>query len=176
MVVYIVHLVVYIGNMEDSEPEKMTGAGYELPLLLAASFREIIDRLHAELAEHGHPGARPIHGFALQAIGPDGVTASELGRRLGVSKQAAAKTASGLEALGYVKRESDPGDGRATRIVRSERGAELLALSQETFTRIRAEWAEALGEGRLGSLERDLATMAPRFGLTQVAGMPGWLR
>ena len=67
--------------------------GFELPLLLAAAFRTLIDGLHDQLAARGHPDARPIHAFALQAIGPDGATVSELGRRLGVSKQAAAKTA-----------------------------------------------------------------------------------
>ncbi|MFR9806743.1 hypothetical protein ACL02T_31290 [Pseudonocardia sp. RS010] len=33
--------------------------------------------------------ARPMHGFALQAVG-SGTTAAELGRRLGVTTQAAA--------------------------------------------------------------------------------------
>ncbi len=40
----------------------------------------------------------------MQAIGTDGATASELGRRRGVSKQAAGKTVDRLEALGYAER------------------------------------------------------------------------
>lgn len=84
-------------------------AGFELPLLLLGAFRSVIDELHGVLAESGHGEARPLHGFALQAIGPDGSTASELGRRLGVSKQAAAKTVASLERVGYVGREPDPG-------------------------------------------------------------------
>ena len=86
----------------------MPRPGFELPLLLAGTFRELIDGLHTELAERGHGQARPIHGFALQAIGPDGVTVSELGRRLGVTKQAAAKTAAGLEQIGYITRLRAP--------------------------------------------------------------------
>src|SRR5476649_2044731 len=54
----------------------------------------------------GHPDARPLHGFALQAIG-SGSSISELGRRLGVSKQAAAKTASSVVRLGYASRAAD---------------------------------------------------------------------
>jgi hypothetical protein len=65
-------------------------AGYELPLLLFGGFRTLIDQLHAQLARQGHPNIRPAHGFAMQAIGLQGATASEVGRRLGVSKQAAA--------------------------------------------------------------------------------------
>ena len=83
----------------------MRRPGFELPLLLAGAFRELIDNLHAELGKHGHGQARPLHGFALQAIGPDGATVSELGRRLGVTKQAAAKTAAGLEQIGYIARQ-----------------------------------------------------------------------
>ena len=51
--------------------------GFALPLLLFAGFRTLIDRLHAELAVQGHPELRPAHGFALQAIGRAGTTASE---------------------------------------------------------------------------------------------------
>src|SRR5215469_10796493 len=62
-------------------------AGYELPLLLFGGFRAIIDELHAELARRGHPELRPAHGFAMQAIGLPGATASDVGKRLGISKQ-----------------------------------------------------------------------------------------
>jgi hypothetical protein len=47
----------------------LPAAGYELPLLLFAGFRSVLDDLHAELARRGHPDMRPAHGFALQAIG-----------------------------------------------------------------------------------------------------------
>ena len=57
--------------------------GFELPLLLFGGFRSIIDELHAELARRGHPDLRPAHGFALQAIGPRGATATEAGRAAG---------------------------------------------------------------------------------------------
>ena len=57
----------------------MSSAGYELPLLLFAGFRSIIDELHAELARRGHQDMRPAHGFAMQAIGFSGATATEVG-------------------------------------------------------------------------------------------------
>src|SRR6202008_1175695 len=89
----IVHqVVVFRSDRQPSTAMTADRFGFELPLLLAAAFRTLIDRLHDQLAPRGHPDARPIHAFALQAIGPDGATVSELGRRLGVSKQAAAKT------------------------------------------------------------------------------------
>jgi DNA-binding MarR family transcriptional regulator len=149
--------------------------GFELPVLLAGAFRALIDALHLELAGHGHPEARPIHGFALQAIGADGATVSELGRRLGVSKQAAAKTAASLERLGYVVRQQHATDARAVQLRRSLRGNELLALSAEVFTRLRAEWARELGAERISQLEDDLERIAVAGG-AKLGDLPGWLR
>ena len=54
-------------------PAEPDPPGFELPLLLFAGFRALIDALHAELAVQGHPGVRPAYGFAMQAIGPHGV-------------------------------------------------------------------------------------------------------
>jgi DNA-binding MarR family transcriptional regulator len=151
-------------------------AGFELPLLLLGSFRAVIDELHEELARLGHEQARPLHGFALQAIGPDGASVSELGRRLGVSKQAAAKTAAGLEQVGYVQRRADPGDGRAWQLVRTERGEEMLRLSARIFEQQRRRWVGQLGAERLSALEDDLALLAGDRPGAALAGLPGWLQ
>lgn len=147
--------------------------GFELVLLLTGAFRATIDRLHVELARHGHPDARPAHGFALQAIGPEGATISELGRRLGVSKQAAAKAARGLEALGYVARQADPGDARATVLRRTPLANELLRLSAAFFEQERRRWIDTLGEERFRALAGDLDTISA--GAT-IGDFAGWLR
>lgn len=137
------------------------GPGYELPLLLFAGFRSLIDRLHAELAEQGHPEVRPAYGFAMQAIGVAGATASEVGRRLGVSKQAAGKTVDRLVTLGYAERTDDPTDARRKLIRLTGHGLDSLARSAAIFDRLRAEWADALGVQRLRELESDLRTVTP---------------
>lgn len=149
--------------------------GFELPLLLAAAFRTLIDGLHDQLAARGHPDARPIHAFALQAIGPDGATVSELGRRLGVSKQAAAKTAASLERLAYVTRQPHPTDARALQLRRSPRGEELLSLSAEIFEQLRNSWKHQLSDKRVRTLEDDLEQVAGAA-VTKLGDLPGWLR
>jgi DNA-binding MarR family transcriptional regulator len=146
--------------------------GFELPLLLFGGFRSIIDELHAELARRGHPDVRPAHGFALQAIGLGGATATEAGRRLGVSKQAAGKTIDRLEELGYVHRSGDDADRRRKLASLTPRGVEVLALSAMIFEDIRSRWAGTLGTGRLSDLEDGLRRMVPgeKFRLD----VPGW--
>lgn len=143
-----------------SEDADRSRTGYELPLLLLAGFRTLIDELHDELARQGHPGARPAHGFAMQAIGPDGATASDIGRRLGVSKQAAGKTVDRLVALGYAERAGDPADARRRLVRITPLGHEMLARSAAIFDRLRAQWAQTLGEQRLRAIEDGLHTVA----------------
>lgn len=137
------------------------GRGYELPMLLFAGFRAAIDQLHARLAEEGHPDVRPAYGFALQAIGVRGATASEVGRRLGVSKQAAGKTVDRLEELGYAERAADPADGRRKLVLLTARGVEVLVRSGQIFDELYAQWAGVLGAERLAGLESDLRALVP---------------
>src|SRR5918994_7048004 len=84
--------------------------------------RSAIEELHRRLAERGHPDVRPAHGYAFQAIGADGATASELGVRLNVTKQAAGQMVDELTRLGYVTREPDPDDGRRRLVQLTPRG------------------------------------------------------
>ena len=153
----------------------MTGTGppgFELPLLLFAGFRTLIDQLHAELAERGHPDMRPAYGFAMQAIGVRGASASEIGRRLGVSKQAAGKTVDRLAALGYVERADDPQDARRKLIRLTPHGIDSLSQSAEIFDRLRARWEAQLGAERLQQLEASLRTVVPAAGFP--VDVPGW--
>jgi DNA-binding MarR family transcriptional regulator len=143
-------------NQVDENPP-----GFELPLLLFAGFRALVDQLHAELARQGHAEARPVHGFALQAVGVDGATASEVGRRLGVSKQAAGKTVDRLERLGYVERVEDRADARRKLVRLTPLGVDLLARSATIFDDLRAEWVRVLGARRVRDLEQALRAVVP---------------
>ena len=146
--------------------------GFELPLLLFAGFRALIDDLHAELARRGHPDVRPAYGFAMQAIGVRGATASEIGRRLGVTKQAAGKTVDRLERLGYVERVDDPADARRKLIRLTARGVDSLTQAARIFDELHASWAAKLGAERLAVVEESLRTVVPATGFP--VDVPGW--
>ena len=116
---------------------------------------------------------RPAHGFAMQAIGLRGATATEVGRRLGISKQAAGKTIDRLEELGYVHRAGDDADRRRKLARLTPRGVEALALSAMIFEDIRSRWAGTLGAAavRPGSRAADDGA-----GREVPAGRPGLVR
>jgi DNA-binding MarR family transcriptional regulator len=170
----MVNPIVHFGHTDHNEGVQRPG--FELPLLLVGAFRELIGNLHAELNRHGHGAARPVHGFALQAIGPDGATVSELGRRLGVTKQAAAKTAAGLEELGYINRRPDTHDARATVLLRTARGEEVLDLSAAIFEQLRRDWVRRLGAERVRTIEDGLAAIITETSGAKIGDLPGWLR
>ncbi|MEV4254900.1 MarR family winged helix-turn-helix transcriptional regulator [Spirillospora sp. NPDC049652] len=155
--------------MSSAEPDT---PGWELPLRLFLAFRQIIDETHDELAEQGHPDMRPMHGFVFQAIGAEGTTAVELGRRLGVTKQAAGKLVDNLERLGYVERAADPSDARRKLVRLTGHGWDALRRSALTFDAVRRRWADELGPDRMRAFEATLRQMTP--GDMWRLDAPGW--
>jgi len=149
-----------------------TPPGFELPLRLFLAFRVLIDELHAELSRQGHSAIRPMHGFVMQAIGPEGTTAADLGRALGITKQAAGKTVETLERIGYVERTRDPADTRRKIVRLTTYGEDALARSARIFDDLRARWAAELGEDRLRALESDLRKVTPAD--VWRLDVPGW--
>ena len=137
-------------------------SGAELALLLLGGFRAMVDDVLAELASRGHEGVRPGHEFALRAIDAGADTASELGRSLSVTKQAAAQTIAALEQLGYVDREADPGDARRKRVHVTPRGYELMTIGGTLFDEVRNRWAAQIGTRQLDDLEAHLAQLTKR--------------
>ncbi|GAB7039004.1 MULTISPECIES: MarR family winged helix-turn-helix transcriptional regulator [Catenuloplanes] len=106
-----------------------------LPLLLAMAFRLFTDRLHARLAEEGHPDVRPAHGYALgHLVHTGGVTAVDLAAHLGVTKQGAAHLITELETWGYAERTRHPTDGRAQLVVATARGHDLVTRVAEIWS------------------------------------------
>ncbi len=99
---------------------------------------------------------RPVHEFALRAIDTGADTASELGRRLSVSRQTAAKTIAALQRLGYVEIGPDPVDGRRRRIQVTPRGRDMMATGSALFDDVRERWAGQVGARQLDALQTHL--------------------
>ena len=107
----------------------------------------------------GHSGLSLIH-ISIDA-GAD--TASELGRQLGVSKQAAAKTIGFLEERRYVSGEVDPRDSRRRRFTVTDKGYALLRTGEQVFDELREQWAERIGATELERLEEALSDLGIRI-------------
>lgn len=137
----------------------MSRSGADLALLLLGGFRSLADAATVELARHGHEDVRPVHDFAMRAIAADAGNASELGRRLSVSKQAAAKTIAVLQERGYVTRDIDPRHARRMRLQVTPLGFEVLRQGEAIFDKLRDQWERQIGPAQLESLETHLAAL-----------------
>jgi DNA-binding MarR family transcriptional regulator len=150
----------------------MARPGGDLALLLLGGFRVMADRGTAELAERGFEDIRPVHDFALHAILSGADSASDLGRRMSVTKQAAAKIIVVLEERGYVGRESDPADRRRKHLHVTERGRAMLREGQQIFDELREEWEREVGADVLAQVEDALTVLVGSKAIRLDA--PGW--
>jgi DNA-binding MarR family transcriptional regulator len=150
----------------------MSRSGADLALLLLGGFRSLVDAATTELAARGYVDFRPTHEFAMRAILGGADSASDLGRRTAVSKQAAAKTIAVLVQRGYVSTEPDPADARRTRLEVTPLGLDVLREGEAVFEELRARWERTLGADALARLEADLATVVGDDAVRIDA--PGW--
>jgi DNA-binding MarR family transcriptional regulator len=137
----------------------MPRSGADLALLLLGGFRSLVDAAILELAAQGHGDVRPVQDFAMRAIAAGADNTSELGRRLAVSKQAAAKTVALLQERGYVTREPDPHDARRKRLQVTSRGFNVLRQGEAIFDELRKQWERQIGRAQLETLEAHLAAL-----------------
>jgi len=151
----------------------MSRSGADLALLLLGSFRTLVDAAIAELAERGHQDVRPVHDFAMRAIAAGADSASELGRRLSITKQSAAKTIAVLQERGYVTRDTDPRDGRRKRLQVTALGFDVMRQGEAVFDELRDQWAQQIGAAELDRIEDHLTALA---GAQPVRfDTPGWI-
>lgn len=137
----------------------MSRSGANLALLLLSGFRSLADAATAELANRGYPDFRPVHDLAMRSISAGADNASELGRRLSVSKQAAAKTILVLQERGFVARDADPRDGRRKRLQVTKLGWKVLQTGEAIFDELRERWEKQIGSAELAKVEKTLTKL-----------------
>jgi DNA-binding MarR family transcriptional regulator len=151
----------------------MSRSGADLALLLLGGFRSLVRSAQDELARRGYEDVRPVHDFAIRAIAAGADSASDLGRRTGVTKQSAARTIAVLQERGYVSREADPSDARRKRLHVTQRGFDMLREGEAIFDDLRERWAREIGPDRLEELESDLTALVGRDAVR--VDEPGWI-
>lgn len=150
----------------------MSRAGADLALLLLGGYRTLVDAAMVELSARGYDDFRPVHDFAMRSIGAGADSASDLGRRMSVSKQAAAKTITVLIDRGYVVRDKDPHDARRKRLRVTPLGVEVLRQGEAIFDELRERWEQQIGVSELATLEARLASLVGDGSVRLDA--PGW--
>jgi DNA-binding MarR family transcriptional regulator len=117
-----------------------------LGILAARLLFAVQDELYARLEQAGHAQLTRLHGAVIAHLDEEGTRATELARRSGRHKQVIGRIVDELEALGYVERHPEEGDRRAKLVVPTERGREVMRLSDEIIADIEKRQADLLGE------------------------------
>jgi len=148
-------------------------AGPTLALLLLGGWRRLVDQAVEQLAEKGFSDVRPAHDFAMRAIEAGADTASDLGRRMAITKQAAAKVIDSLLARGYVVRTQDPDDARRKPLSITPLGAAVMSEGAQIFDDLRARLEEQVGTERFRAFEDTLRTLVGDHPVQPDS--PGWV-
>jgi DNA-binding MarR family transcriptional regulator len=159
----LVSLPYYIGMLEDSSqaarPAEHGDSGWRLThlgRLLGHSLRRFDARVlelmaHdaqvplalSNLAARAQIGAAHIHITRHLAVGGSRLT--ELAQSAGMSKQAMGDLVDQCEAWGLVRREADPQDGRARRVVFTATGLSWLEAFERAVSQTQQEFKQAVG-------------------------------
>lgn len=150
----------------------MISPGPRLALLLLGSYRKMVDATVRELATRGFDDVRPALHYAMTAIDLGADSASELGRALSVSKQAAAKTIGILTERGWAAASPDPIDRRRNRLVITDLGHRVMREGEQIFDDLRRTWGNQIGEEELAALEQQLTEFVGEDGVRLES--PGW--
>jgi DNA-binding MarR family transcriptional regulator len=129
----------------------------DLGFLLAKAVQRWNELLQERFRAAGWGDVRPSYGSILVPLfEEDGLRMGELARRSRLSKQTMTTMVRILERERLVRRERDPDDGRAVRIVLTPRAREFEPVAERTLAELGAIARDRIGERRLAALKRDL--------------------
>ena len=142
-------------------PERPAASGKatraNLGFLLAKASQRWNELLYAHFSERGYSEVRPAYGsLLLPLFEEDGLRMGELARRARLAKQTMTTMVRLLERDGLVRRETDPEDGRATRIHLTERALDFRPVAERVLRELDQLVTSSLGERRAHQLANDL--------------------
>jgi len=133
-------------------------------ILLRVPFQEVVSRVSEGLAEAGFDDIRPAHTAVFQHIRAEGSRLTELAERAQLTKQSMAYLVDYLDQRGYVERQADPTDRRASLIVLTERGWAEVRAALKIIAAIEQDWASRLGKRRMQELRALLTDLGRTAG------------
>lgn len=124
-----------------------------LALQLFDAFRWFRDGLLETLGEAGWSGMGETRALILAHVDEGGTRASELARRVHVSRQAAHGHTRQLLAEGLVELRPDPSNRSARRVTLTDRGEDVARTIRHILQGLEEELGERIGDPALQGLE-----------------------
>ncbi|MGA6207674.1 MarR family winged helix-turn-helix transcriptional regulator [Nocardia testacea] len=125
--------------------------------LLTLATRAVEAELNDELRPRLGAELGPAHYAVFRYLDPAGSRVGELAAAAGMTQQSMGELVGRLERAGLVRRQVDPGDRRARRVVCTAAGSAALELAGERIGRIEERIRADVGADGVGELRRLLA-------------------
>ena len=141
-----------------SETHTYTWRGQHVGRLLLEVTKDFQRRSLEQLRGLGYKDVGLADINIIAAIQVEGTRLTDIAQSLDISKQAAGQMVKGLVHSGYLVRQEDPSDGRATLVTFTAKGKTLLDDAKAGIDEIEALYAAHLGE-RFAAFKEDLSRL-----------------
>jgi DNA-binding MarR family transcriptional regulator len=131
----------------------------DLAILLAASYRALVDRLQDAMSADDLADMRPTYGFVIRAVDAESPTVGRLAELLEVTKQAASRLADDMQKHGFLDRVADPADRRRQNLVLTAKGKRVRKRALDVSEALEAELIQVVGPKDVAGLRRTLMAM-----------------
>jgi|SRR3954452_20005212 DNA-binding MarR family transcriptional regulator len=125
-------------------------------LLMSLLFREV----RQVFAGEDWKGLRQSHFRVMSAVPPEGISVTELGEKVGMSKQGCGQFVTSLVDTGHLRTEPEPSDRRVRRVRRTAKGNRTVAAVTKRMLEIEDSWAARVGERRYRAFRSVLEDLA----------------
>ncbi len=139
---------------------------------LAAQLGRLQTALRDTLADQDWQGLRPSHFRVLGEVPEDGISISDLGDRLRMTKQASGQFVNRLVNTGHLRVRVDPRDKRSRLVVRTAKGTRASRYATDTIDRVEQVWAEQLGGRRYAQFREILDELVDTLWSTTLNQVP----
>jgi len=146
-----------LGKHKLADLQKKRQSGMGRMLLLAR--KDFIERLSQAMQDR-RAELPKASVTLLPFIDLEGTRSTEIARRMGVSKQAAAKAVKALESTGLTMRAPDETDARAFRVCFTPKGLRYMMKLHDAIDQVELEYAKLLGAAQIEALRQALFVIA----------------
>lgn len=126
---------------------------------LITLFRQFEDELVEELRKRGYRSVIASDFNVLRFVDPQGISAVEIARLAGITKQAVSKQIAKLERAGFLKRKAHPTDQRARIVVFTKKGEKLLTNAIVIIQAIEDRYISLIGAREVNRLKKKLGQL-----------------
>jgi len=113
-------------------------------LLMGLMLRQV----HEVFAAEDWKGLRQSHFRVISSVPPEGITITELGDRVGMTKQGCGQFVTQLVQSGHLRVQHSPADRRTRIVHRTATGGRTIAAVTARNLRLEQDWAERVGPER----------------------------